>query len=285
MKMPDFEFSFEQPINNAFDSSRPYIEPVTDAISEALGAILNGAADFLFLFPPWAVIIAFSLLIFFLVSKKLGVFSLLSFSMLYGLGLWSQTVETLAIVVAATISALVIAIPAGIFASQSDAFERILRPILDFMQTLPSFVYLIPAVIFFGLGQVAAVAATLIFAIPPAARLTNLGIRQVPEDMVEAAKAFGATRFQTLTGVQLPLAMPTIMTGVNQCIMLSLSMSVIAAMIGAGGLGGEVLKAMQTINIGLGVEGGIGIVIIAILLDRITENISNKRRASIKKDG
>jgi glycine betaine/proline transport system permease protein len=153
------------------------------------------------------------------------------------------------------------------------------------MQTLPSFVYLIPAVIFFGLGQVAAVAATLIFAIPPAARLTNLGIRQVPEDMVEAAKAFGATRSQILTGVQLPLAMPTLMTGVNQCIMLSLSMSVIAAMIGAGGLGGEVLKAMQTINIGLGVEGGIGIVIIAILLDRITENISNKRRASIKKDG
>lgn len=281
--MPEFVIPLEEAVNNGFDSIRPFIEPVTDAISEALAAILNGAQDFLLLFPPWLVIIFFSLIIFFLVNKKIGIFTLLSFFFLYGLQMWSQTVETLAIVIAATIIALVIAIPTGILASQNNNFEKILRPILDFMQTLPSFVYLIPAVIFFGLGQVSAVAATLVFAIPPAIRLTNLGIRQVPEDMVEAAKAFGSTRLQILTIVQLPLAMPTIMAGVNQCIMLGLSMSVIAAMIGAGGLGGEVLKAMQTINIGLGVEGGVGIVVIAILLDRITENISHKRRTSIEK--
>lgn len=282
--MPDFEIPLEEAVNNGFDSIRPVIEPVTDSISEVLAAILIGAEDFLLLFPPWLVIIVFSLIVFFLVSKKIGIFSLLSFFFLYGLEMWPQTVETLAIVVAATIIALLIAIPTGILASQNDVFEKILRPILDFMQTLPSFVYLIPAVIFFGLGQVSAVAATLIFAIPPAIRLTNLGIRQVPEDMVEAAKSFGSTRFQILTGVQLPLAMPTIMAGVNQCIMLGLSMSVIAAMIGAGGLGGEVLKAMQTINIGLGVEGGLGIVVIAILLDRMTETISLKRKTSIQTD-
>lgn len=282
--MPEFVIPLEEAVNSGFDSIRPFIEPATDAISEVLEAILSGAEDFLLLFPAWIVIIVFSLLVFFLISRKMGIFALLSFFFLYGLEMWSQTIETLAIVVAATIIALLIAIPTGILASQNDVFEKILRPILDFMQTLPSFVYLIPAVIFFGLGPVAAVAATLIFAIPPAVRLTNLGIRQVPEDMVEAAKSFGSTRFQILAGVQLPLAMPTIMAGVNQCIMLGLSMSVIAAMIGAGGLGGEVLKAMQTINIGLGVEGGLGIVVIAILLDRITENISSKRRISIEKE-
>lgn len=143
------------------------------------------------------------------------------------------------------------------------------------MQTMPSFVYLIPAVIFFGLGKVAALAAILIFAIPPAIRLTNLGIRQVPTEMIEAANAFGSTRMQILKDVQLPLAMPTIMT-VNQCIMMSLSMSVIAAMIGAGGLGREVLKAMQTVDIGLGLEGGLGIVVVAIIMDRISQKVAKR---------
>ncbi|MGI5901703.1 MAG: ABC transporter permease [Desulfitobacteriia bacterium] len=281
--MPKFVIPLEKTVNNAFDSIRPYIEPITDVISKGLETILKGAEGFLLKFPPWLVIIILSLLIFFLISKKIGTFALISFFFLYSLDLWTQTIETLAIVVAATIIGLIIAIPTGILASQNDLFEKILKPILDFMQTLPSFVYLIPAVIFFGLGEVAAVVATLIFSIPPAIRLTNLGIRQVPQDIVEAAKAFGSTKFQILTGVQLPLAMPTIMAGVNQCIMLGLSMSVIAAMIGAGGLGGEVLKAMQTINIGSGIEGGIGIVVIAILLDRITENISRKRNISIQK--
>jgi glycine betaine/proline transport system permease protein len=283
-EMPKFEISLENYVNDAFDSIRPFIEPVTDVISEVLEAILDGGADLLLVFPPWLVIAAFSLILFSVVSKRIGIFALVSFFLLYGLGLWPQTIATLSIVIAATIIALGIALPIGILASQNDIFEKILRPLLDFMQTLPSFVYLIPAVIFFGLGKVSAVAATLIFAIPPAIRLTNLGIRQVPTDMVEAAKAFGATKFQILTGVQLPLAMPTIMAGVNQCIMLALSMSVVAAMIGAGGLGGEVLKAMQTINIGLGVEAGIGIVVIAILLDRMTETITRKFNTSIPKD-
>lgn len=267
-------------MNNAFESTRPFIEPATDALSEIFGAALGGAKTFLLFFPPWLVILVLGSAVFFLVNKKIGLYTLLSFSVLYILNLWPQTIETLAIVLASTIIALIIAIPTGILASQYDLFEKILRPVLDLMQTLPSFVYLIPAVIFFGLGEVAAVAATLIFSIPPAIRFTNLGIRQVPGDMVEAAKAFGSTNFQILAGVQFPLAMPTIMAGVNQCIMLALSMSVIAAMIGAGGLGGEVLAAMQTINIGAGVEGGLGIVFIAILLDRITENISQKTKIS-----
>jgi glycine betaine/proline transport system permease protein len=184
--------------------------------------------------------------------------------------------SSVGLVIAGTFLSLLFGIPIGILASQNDTAEKIVSPILDLMQTMPSFVYLIPAVIFFGLGKVAALAAILIFAIPPAIRLTNLGIRQVPTEMIEAANAFGSTRMQILKDVQLPLAMPTIMTGVNQCIMMSLSMSVIAAMIGAGGLGREVLKAMQTVDIGLGLEGGLGIVVVAIIMDRISQKVAKR---------
>ncbi|HMB97666.1 MAG TPA: ABC transporter permease subunit, partial [Balneolaceae bacterium] len=161
----------------------------------------------------------------------------------------------------------------GIWASKNDTVEKIVRPILDFMQTMPAFVYLIPAVLFFQLGKVPGVVATLVFATPPAVRLTNLGIRQVPEEIKEAALAFGSNSRQMLYKVELPVALPTILAGVNQTIMLALSMVVIASLIGAGGLGQPVLVGIQQLNIGLGFEGGIAIVILAIFLDRVTQSL------------
>lgn len=275
----NFSIPLAEKINDIFDQIIPTLAPFFNSISDILEAVIRGFEDFLLYWPPLGVILAISLLVWFLAGRKLAIFSLVSLIFILGLELWPETIASLALVLVGTLISLLIGIPLGILASQSDMMERIIRPILDFMQTLPSFVYLIPAVIFFGLGKVAAVVATLIFAMPPPIRLTNLGIRQVPNDMVEAAKAFGSTRLQILTGVQLPIALPTIMAGVNQCIMMSLAMAVIAAMIGAGGLGREVLKGMQTVNIGKGVEAGLGIVILAILLDRVTEKVSQKKKS------
>ncbi len=276
--MPEFTIPLGDIINKLFDYLIPLIAPFFKSISNGLELLMDKFEFTLLFFNPLLLVLIATVLVWLFVDKKLGILTAVATIFLYGLGLWEATIGTLSIVLTATLISLGFGIPLGILSSQNDSIEKILRPILDFMQTLPSFVYLIPAVIFFGLGKVSAVVATLIFAMPPAIRLTNLGIRQVPGDMVEAAKAFGSTRFQILKDVQLPLALPTIMAGVNQCIMMSLSMSVIAAMIGAGGLGRDVLKAMQTVDIGLGVEGGLGIVLLAILLDRITESVTNKRR-------
>jgi glycine betaine/proline transport system permease protein len=194
------------------------------------------------------------------------------------MGLWEQTVQTLSLVLAASTVALAVGVPVGISMARSDLIESLIRPVLDFMQTMPPFVYLIPAAIFFGLGTVPGAIATVVFAMPPAVRLTNLGIRQVNEEQIEAGLAFGCTRRQLLTKVQLPLAMPSIMAGVNQTIMLALSMVVIASMIGAGGLGNTVLTGIQRLNVGLGFEGGLGVVILAILLDRITQSFAPIKR-------
>jgi glycine betaine/proline transport system permease protein len=191
------------------------------------------------------------------------------------MNLWEETVSTMARVVAAAFVALVVGFPVGVAAAKNDTVEAIVRPILDFMQTMPPFVYLIPAAMFFGLGKVPGTIATVIFAMPPAVRLTNLGIRQVSKENVEAGLAFGCTDRQLLTKVQLPLALPSIMAGVNQTIMLALSMVVIASMIGAGGLGNVVLTGIQRLNVGLGFEGGLGVVIVAILLDRITQSFGH----------
>ncbi|NMP21363.1 ABC transporter permease [Sulfobacillus harzensis] len=187
------------------------------------------------------------------------------------MGLWATTMDTLALVITSGIIALAIGIPLGIWAGQSRRARTVIRPILDFMQTMPPFVYLIPAVLFFTLGTVPAVFATFIFATPPVIRLTELGLRQVPEELVEAGEAFGATTGQIMRKIKLPQAMPSILVGVNQTIMLSLSMVVIAGMIGAGGLGSDVLKGISTLNIGEGFKGGLAVVFMAIYLDRITE--------------
>lgn len=189
---------------------------------------------------------------------------------------WEETMLTLALVVASTFLALVIGIPLGVWASRNDRVEFTLRPILDFMQTMPPFVYLIPAILFFSVGNVPGVVATVVFALPPGVRLTSLGIRSVQPDVVEAAHSFGSSDRQLLFKVQLPLAKPTIMAGVNQVIMLALSMVVIASMVGAAGLGASVYKGILKADVALGFEAGIGIVIIAVLLDRITQQIGKK---------
>ena len=228
-------------------------------------------AEKVLLYPSPSVIIILVVLAAWRVSGKgLALFALIGLYACYILNLWHETMLTSALVVISAFLALLIALPLGIIAATSDAFERALRPVMDFMQTMPPWVYLVPAVIFFSLGRTPAVFATALFSIPPPLRLTCLGIRQVPEVPVEAGKAFGATPLQILAKIQIPLALPTIMAGVNQCIMLSLSMVVLAGLIGAGGLGGEVVRGLTRMMIGVGIRAGLAIVILAILFDRMT---------------
>jgi ABC-type proline/glycine betaine transport system permease subunit len=199
------------------------------------------------------------------------------------MGLWLEAMQTLAVVVVATVIAVAIGVPVGIWAARSRRASSIVRPVLDFMQTLPVFVYLIPAVFFFGIGVVPGVVATTVFAIPPAVRLTELGIRSVDKEVVEAAIAFGAKPRQMLREVQLPLAMPSIMAGVNQTLMLALSMVVIAGLVGAGGLGAVVVRGISTLDVGAGFEGGIAVVFLAIYLDRLTSALAKPRRRRTKR--
>ncbi|ATF10891.1 glycine/betaine ABC transporter [Brevibacillus brevis X23] len=205
-------------------------------------------------------------------------FTVVGLSLIHNLGYWDETMETLGLVLTATMISIAIGIPVGILCARYDTFRNLVTPILDLMQTMPAFVYLIPAIFFFGLGEVPGVIASVIFALPPIVRLTNLGIRQVPAEMEEAADAFGATGWQKLVKVQLPYAKSTILAGVNQCIMLALSMVVIAAMIGAKGLGADVYRAVSQVDIGRGFEAGLSIVIIAIVLDRLTQHAGKKER-------
>lgn len=242
-----------------------------DIISNIIDFILTIFFEFLMLFPPLVLIAGFGALAWWIAKKGVGIFTIIGFFLIYAMGLWTPTMETIALVITSVLLALVVAIPVGIWASKNDTVERIVRPILDFMQTLPAFVYLIPAVLFFRLGKVPGVVATLIFSMPPAVRLTNLGIRQVPKEIKEASLSFGSTPKQMLFKAELPVALPTIMAGVNQTIMLALSMVVIAGMIGAGGLGNQVLKGITQLKIDLGFESGIAIVILAIFLDRVTQ--------------
>jgi glycine betaine/proline transport system permease protein len=253
-----------------------YLGWLLDGISAILGFLVDGFQDLLLVAPPLVTILVFGVIVFLVTRRdwKLAVLTIAGLLLIWNLELWKLSMETLALVVTATIIALLIGLPVGILASMNDHLDSIVKPVLDFMQTMPSFVYLIPAVIFFGLGNVPGIVATVIFAMPPAIRLTNLGIRQIPKELNEVADSFGATTMQKLIKVQLPVAMPTIMAGVNQCIMLALSMTVIAAMIGALGLGYQVLVGIQRVDIGTGFEAGLAIVIIAIILDRITQNLT-----------
>lgn len=246
-----------------------------DWITTVMDMLVSGFQDGMAAIPPLILIVIFAVLAWILTRKNLKIALLTLFGLLfiYLLDLWSETILTLALVLTSTVVTLAIGIPLGILASRYVSVNAALRPVLDLMQTMPSFVYLIPAVIFFGLGNVPGMIATIIFAMPPAIRLTNLGIRQVPVELIEVSEAFGATEWQKLIKVQLPVALPTIMAGVNQCIMLALSMTVIAAMIGAAGLGLNVLMGIQRVDIGGGFEAGLCIVIIAIILDRVTQNV------------
>ena len=206
----------------------------------------------------------------------LAIFSTTVMVLIGLLGLWGETMTTLAMVLSAVLFCAVAGLPLGIMAARSERFDSFLRPILDAMQTTPAFVYLVPIVMLFSVGNVAGVLATIIFALPPIIRLTNLGIRGVPKELIEAAQAFGGTRWQILRKVQIPLAMPTILAGLNQTIMMALSMVVIAALIGAGGLGSPVILGLNTLDIGRAVIGGLSIVFMAMVLDRITQSMAQK---------
>lgn len=246
------------------------------SISGVVEGVVNNFEAFLSFIPITLFILILVLLAWKMSGRGVAIFTLVGMLLLVSMNIWDDTIRTLALVLTATFIALLIGIPLGILASRNELAESIIRPILDFMQTMPIFVYLLPAVMFFSIGVVPAVLATVVFSMPPSIRLTNLGIRQVPAEMIEAATSFGSTPFQMLTKVQLPLALPSIMAGVNQCIMLSLSMAVIAAMIGASGLGGIVYRAITRLEIGTGFEGGLGVVIIAIILDRITQSVGKE---------
>lgn len=219
--------------------------------------------------PPLLLIFLTGLVMGYVRTWKYALFAALALLLMFNLGYWQETVMTLALVLTAALLAIAVGIPLGILTAHNDLAYSITRPILDFMQTIPPFVYLIPAMMFFGLGKVPAIAATFIFATPPAIRFTRLGFVEIPDELIEAGHAFGANWWQMLWKVEFPSAMPTIMAGINQTIMMSLSMMVIAAMIGAKGLGQEVLRSLSWIDVGMGFEAGIGIVILAIIIDRL----------------
>ncbi len=249
------------------------------AINEAVLTILVPIENFLLWIPWWLVLIAVTAAAWKVLGRRLGIVTFVLLLVVDFLGMHDLAMQTLAIVVTSTLIALGFGMPLGILGAKNDRFDSAMRPILDSMQTMPSFVYLIPALMLFGLGKTPAVMATVIYAIPPLIRLTNLGIRQVDPEVVEAAKAFGSTSRQILVKVQLPMALPTIMAGVNQTIMMALAMVVIASMIGAKGIGIEVLNGIARLEPGRGLIGGIGIVIMAIIIDRITQGLARGRRA------
>lgn len=249
-----------------------------DVIAKGLRAFVEGLGDLLGFFPALVLIVLVSILAWKLCRWKIALFTFLGLLLIENLGYWALMLQTLSLVLTAVLISILIGIPIGIWASQNNTVRQIVTPILDLMQTMPAFVYLIPAIFFFNIGVVPGVVASVIFAMPPTIRLTILGIEQVPKDLIEATEAFGSTTRQKLFKVQLPLAMPTIMAGINQSIMLALSMVVIAAMVGAPGLGAEVYRAVTQIRIGTGFEAGIAIVILAIVLDRLTQNIGRKKQ-------
>ncbi len=265
-------------------------EPFFDAITAGVEWVVTGLQKALIFPHPVITTVLFCMLAYWLLARPYGlftrqgykagigivIFTIVGMYLLNGMGYWEEAMQTLALVISSAFISLMIGIPTGIIASRNDKFEQMIRPVLDFMQTMPAFVYLIPAILFFSVGNVPGVVATVVFSLPPGVRLTNLGIREVQEDVIEASHAFGCTDKQLLFKVQTPLAMTTIMAGVNQVIMLALSMVVIAAMVGAPGLGERVYTGILQADIGLGFEAGIGIVIIAIFLDRITQALGVK---------
>lgn len=265
-----------------------WAEALVEIVTVSLGGLFDAIravfltfydlVDLVLSAPPfWIVIPALAALAWIIKGWRLGVGALVGLLVIVGVDQWANAMDTLALVLVASTIAVVIAVPLGILAARNDAASRIIRPILDFMQTMPAFVYLIPALILFRVGVVPGIVATIVFAMAPGVRLTELGIRGVDKEVVEAGFAFGASPGRILRQIQLPLAMPSIMAGVNQVIMLSLSMVVIAGMVGAGGLGGQVVQSLNRIDVGLGFEAGLSVVILAILLDRITGALATRR--------
>ncbi|NMF87308.1 ABC transporter permease [Aromatoleum petrolei] len=231
--------------------------------------------------PDWLLAGLFVVLGFWRLGWKFAATAAVAFVVIIGTGFWPATMVTLALIIASTLISLLVGIPLGIAAALNRRINYLLRPVLDFMQTMPAFVYLIPAAMVFGLGRVPAVLATVIFAMPPVVRLTALGIRQVNKEQVEAGITFGCTPLQVLLKIQIPGALPSIMAGINQTIMMALSMVIIASMVGGGGLGNNVLASIQRLDIGLGFESGLAVVLLAIILDRLTESFGVRKEERI----
>ncbi|MFV0433279.1 MAG: ABC transporter permease [Leucobacter sp.] len=252
-----------------------FVAPI-DLVSDVIKAVVTGLVDLLVLTPFPVMIAILALIGWLLRSWQLAVGTIISLLLVVSMGFWESTMQTLGLVLVATLIAVIIAVPLGILAAKNDTFSAVVKPILDFMQTMPAFVYLIPAVLLFSIGFVPGIFATVIFALPPGVRFTELGIRGVDSETVEAGYAFGATPGKILRGIQLPLATPTIMAGINQVIMLSLSMAVLAGFVGADGLGKDVVSAVSTQRLELGIEAGLCVVIIAVYLDRVTAALGNR---------
>ncbi len=280
MPVLPFDIPLGQWIDGALEWLFPRFAPVTGAIKAGVTWLLANLEMGLNAVPPLLLVAAVTLVAWRVAGRGVAAVSLLGLLLIDGMGYWTEAMTTLSIVSTGVLISLSLGIPLGILAARSDRFLAVLRPILDLMQTMPSFVYLIPAIFLFSIGRVPAVIATVIYSMPPAIRLTNLGIRQVRSDIIEAGRAFGCTPWQLLTRIQLPLALPSIMAGINQTIMMALSMSVVAAMIGARGLGSIVIQALNTVQIGKGFEGGLAIVIMAVILDRITQALGGRQAAS-----
>ncbi len=263
---------------NAIEWITKNLDWLLDGVSAA-GTFVNDLLTAILLgIPPAILLLLFVLLSWFVRSWRLAIGVLLSFLLVMSMDQWEHAMETLSIVTLATLTAIIIAIPLGIWAAKNDTVSLVVRPLLDLMQTMPAMVYLIPSVLFFSVGVVPGLFATVIFALPPGVRLTELGIRQVDSETVEAGHSFGASPWEILRGIQVPLAIPSIMAGINQVIMLALSMAVIAGLVGADGLGKEVVASLATLNTGKGIEAGLAIVFLAIFLDRTTAALGDQAK-------
>ena len=276
---PDDALMPRLPIGDWIDAGIDWLKDnvswLFDLFTTVMNFLVGNLTDLLLLAPALVMVVVFAAIALLVRSWKLSLATLVGFAVVLSMEQWETMMQTMALVLVATVFAVVIAVPLGILAAVSSTVSAIVKPVMDFMQTMPAFVYLIPAVTFFSIGVVPGIFSTIIFALPPGVRMTELGIRQVDGETVEAGEAFGATRGQILRGIQLPLAIPTIMAGVNQVIMLSLSMAVVAGMVGADGLGKEVVQAISTQNLPLGVEAGLAVVVLAVYLDRLTAAIGD----------
>ncbi|MEX3018611.1 glycine betaine/L-proline ABC transporter permease ProW [Kluyvera sp. STS39-E] len=266
-------------VTNGIDWVVTHFRPLFQGIRVPIDYILSAFQQLLLGMPAPVAILIFALIAWQISGLGMGVATLISLIAIGAIGAWSQAMVTLALVLTALLFCVLIGLPLGIWLARSPRAAKIIRPLLDAMQTTPAFVYLVPIVMLFGIGNVPGVVVTIIFALPPIVRLTILGINQVPADLIEASRSFGASPRQMLFKVQLPLAMPTIMAGVNQTLMLALSMVVIASMIAVGGLGQMVLRGIGRLDMGLATVGGVGIVILAIILDRLTQAVGRDSRS------
>lgn len=282
--VPDREILIGREVGSAFDDALDWLDTNVDflfgSIEDAVVWLFIAIGDALEWIPWPGLILMVGIIAWRTAGPKTAVASALSLFLLALLGYWQSTLDTIALVLITVTLSIAIAVPLGVWASQSDRLDRALRPILDAAQTMPSFVYLVPMIGFFSIGAMPAIMATLVYAVPPAVRLTNLGIRQLPEETIEAAESFGLTRRQMLLKVKVPLAMPTIMAGVNQTTLMALAMIVIASLVGAPGLGFDVLQALGRLEAGNALLAGLGIVMLAIIIDRVTQAIARKRQAA-----